>query len=164
MKTDTEDPNIATLRDYVRQGSVNGTTEQQDEEALRALQDLASKLAERDRRIAELRRDLKAANAVAAGCALVADTATERIRALEAPPAPAPGELEEALAAFAAVKDNFEAAWRPGAQRMTLRWTTDWETHEGAYFGQTPHAVSGDGSDYHTALAAALSRARGEGT
>lgn len=91
---------------------------------------------------------------------VVEDAARAHLASLRAPK----GELEEALAAFAAGKDNFEAAWRPGAQRMTLRWTTDWETHEGAYFGQTPHAVSGDGSDYHTALAAALSRARGEGT
>lgn len=67
--------------------------------------------------------------------------------------------IEARRDAFAKGKDGFEAAWRPGAERMTLRWTTEWETHEGAFFGHTPHAFSGDSPDYHTALEAALNAA-----
>lgn len=109
--TDTEDPNIATLREALdelrsrRPGCPDPTCglckrfNAEDAETDAALARLASTLAERDRRIAEqqslLRRFLALTFEGGAPENLI--EAARTVLALEAPPAPAPGELAEAL-------------------------------------------------------------------
>lgn len=93
-----DDPNIATLRDYVRRGSVNGTTEKQDADALDAVHALASTLADKTGE-AELYRTLllkQKERIHELEQAAPPDPATHQLaalRALEAPPTPAPEEL-----------------------------------------------------------------------
>jgi hypothetical protein len=53
-------------------------------------------------------------------------------------------------------KTDVEIVWKPNHERVIPRWETEWETHEGAFFGRTPHAMHGDGPTYVVALKAAL--------